>query len=210
VILGWSIFGYRNPILLVNFRLSKPDVVNQIQEAILEGRLEEGSKLPVERELQDIFHTSRGTLREALRVLEQKGLITIKIGMKGGAIVNALSTDQVNESLDLLIQYQKVSLSNLAEFREGVEGIVAGLAVERAQKEDIDHLKQLLAEARDRLEEGESSWDAFIRVDNRIHLALAQIARNPIYESILRTIYDNIHSILNAVSTAIQIRLVCF
>ena len=44
---------------------------------------------------------------------------------------------------------------------------------EWAQKEDIDHLKQLLAEARDRLEEGESSWDAFIRVDNRIHLALA-------------------------------------
>ena len=54
-------------------------------------------------------------------------------------------------------------------------------------------MKQLLTEAKDRLEEGESSWDAFLRVDKRIHMALAQIARNSIYESILRTIYDNIH-----------------
>lgn len=169
------------------------DVVNQIQEAILEGRLEEGSKLPAERELQDIFHASRGTLREALRVLEQKGLITIKTGTKGGAVVNALTTHQMSESLDLLLQYQKVSLSDLAEFREGVEGIVAGLAVERAQEEDIDHLKQLLVEAGECVENGISGWDAFLHVDKRIHMALAQIARNPIYESILRTIYDNIH-----------------
>ncbi|MBN2123894.1 MAG: FadR family transcriptional regulator, partial [Deltaproteobacteria bacterium] len=104
------------------------DVVEQIQEAVLEGRLEPGSKLPSERDLREMFNTSRGTLREALRVLEQKGLISIKTGVTGGAVVNALTTSKVSESLDLLIRYQKVSLSDLAEFREGVEGIVAGLA----------------------------------------------------------------------------------
>ena len=51
------------------------DVVEQIQNAIISGKLEPGSKLPAERELKDMFNTSRGTLREALRVLEQKGLI---------------------------------------------------------------------------------------------------------------------------------------
>lgn len=169
------------------------DVVDQIQEAILDGRLKAGSKLPAERDLQEIFKASRGTLREALRVLEQKGLITIKSGVKGGAVVNALTTHQVSESLDLLIRYQRVSLGDLAEFREGVEGIVAGLAVERAQKGDIEHLKQLLADAKEYLEEGNSGWDAFIQVDNQLHLALARIARNPIYESMLQTIYSNIH-----------------
>jgi len=169
------------------------DVVDQIQEAILQGKLKAGSKLPPERELIDTFKTSRGTLREALRVLEQKGLITIKTGVSGGAFVKALSTHQVSESLDLLIQYERVSLRDLAEFREGVEGIVAGLAVERVKSEDIQYLKKLLADAKTHLDEGASGWDNFIHVDNQLHMALAHIAGNPIYESVLQTIYDNIH-----------------
>jgi GntR family transcriptional repressor for pyruvate dehydrogenase complex len=169
------------------------DVVDQIQEAILQGSLRAGSKLPPERELKEMFKTSRGTLREALRVLEQKGLITIKTGVNGGGIVNALTTHQVSESLDLLIRYQRISLRDLAEFREGVEGIVASLAVERAKNEDISHLKRLLADAKTHLEEGAPGWDEFIRVDNQLHMALAHIAGNPIYKWVLRTIYDNIH-----------------
>jgi len=169
------------------------DVVDQIQEAILQGKLKTGSKLPPERELIDTFKTSRGTLREALRVLEQKGLITIKTGVSGGTFVKTLSTHQVSESLDLLIRYERVSLRDLAEFREGVEGIVADLAVERVKSEDIQYLKKLLADAKAHLDEGASGWDDFIHVDNQLHMALAHIAGNPIYESVLQTIYDNIH-----------------
>ncbi len=169
------------------------DVVEQIQDAILQGKLKPGDKLPPERELKEMFGSSRGTLREALRILEQKGLITIKTGVTGGALVNALTTDQISESLALLLRYQKVSLRDLAEFREGVEGIVASLAVERAKNEDIKHLKRLLADAKTHLEEGASGWDEFIRVDNKLHMALAHIAGNPIYKWVLRTIYDNIH-----------------
>jgi GntR family transcriptional repressor for pyruvate dehydrogenase complex len=169
------------------------DVVDQIQEAVLEGRLKAGSKLPSERELQEIFKASRGTLREALRVLEQKGLIAIKTGVKGGAVVKTPTTSQVSDSLDLLIRYQRVSLRDLAEFREGVEGIVAGLAVERAKTKDIQHLKKLLQEAEEHLAAGETHWDEMIKVDNQLHLALAHMAGNPIYEYILETIYDNIH-----------------
>jgi GntR family transcriptional regulator, transcriptional repressor for pyruvate dehydrogenase complex len=169
------------------------DVVDQIEEAIVQGKLTPGSRLPAERELTDIFKASRGTLREALRVLEQKGLISIKTGVKGGAVVNTLTTHQISESLDLLIRYQRVSLRDLAEFREGVEGMVAALAGQRATKEDIGQLKTLLKKTEQCLEQGPSGWDAFIRMDNQIHMALARMARNPVYESVLQTIYDNIH-----------------
>jgi GntR family transcriptional repressor for pyruvate dehydrogenase complex len=169
------------------------DVVDQIQDAILQGTLNPGDKLPPERELTEMFGASRGTLREALRILEQKGLVTIKTGVAGGAVVNALSTDQMSESLDLLIRYQKVSLKDLAEFREGVEGLVAGLAAERAEGEDIARLEELLAEAKIHREQGISRWDEFIEADNRIHLTLAHIAGNPIYESVLTIVYQNIN-----------------
>jgi GntR family transcriptional repressor for pyruvate dehydrogenase complex len=168
------------------------DVVDQIQDAILQGTLNPGDKLPPERELTEMFGASRGTLREALRILEQKGLITIKTGVAGGAVVNALSTDQMSESLDLLIRYQKVSLKDLAEFREGVEGMVAGLAAERAKAEDIAQLEGILERAKTHLEHGISHWDEFIEADNRIHLMLAHIAGNPIYESVLTIVYRNI------------------
>ena len=169
------------------------DVVDQIQEAILQGKLTPGSRLPAERELTDIFKASRGTLREALRVLEQKGLISIKTGVKGGAVVNQPTTHPISESLDLLIRYQRVLLRDLAEFREGVEGIVAALAAKRATEDDIFSLKGLLKEAGVCLNQGTPGWDDFIRIDNQIHMALAKMARNPVYESVLRTVYDNIH-----------------
>jgi GntR family transcriptional repressor for pyruvate dehydrogenase complex len=169
------------------------DVVEQIQEAVLQGTLNPGDKLPPERELKEMFGASRGTLREALRILEQKGLITIKTGVAGGAVVNALTTDQVSESLDLLIRYQKVSLKDLAEFREGVEGLVAGLAAERAKSDDILRLEEILEEAKNHLERGITRWDEFIEADNRIHLTLAHIAGNPVYESVLKTVYQNIN-----------------
>jgi GntR family transcriptional regulator, transcriptional repressor for pyruvate dehydrogenase complex len=169
------------------------DVVEQIQEAILDGRLKPGTRLPSERRLQEAFSASRGTLREALRVLEQKGLISIRTGVKGGAVVNALTTEQISQSLDLLIRYQRVSLRDLAEFREGVEGNVAVLAVERAGPEDIALLEQLLREAEKNLKKGASGWDEFIRIDNEIHIKIAEIANNPVYISILKTIYGSIN-----------------
>jgi DNA-binding FadR family transcriptional regulator len=169
------------------------DVIDQIQEAILEGRVKVGDRLPAERELKEMFKTSRGTLREALRVLEQKGLIRIKTGVSGGAIVRELTTEQVSQSLALLLRYQRVSLRDLAEFRQGVEGIVTSLGAERAQREDIEHLKQLLGQAGAHARAGVSHWDEFIAMDNALHLAIARIAGNPVYESVLRTVHDHIN-----------------
>ncbi|MBP1727053.1 MAG: GntR family transcriptional regulator, partial [Deltaproteobacteria bacterium] len=81
----------------------------------------------------------------------------------------------------------------LAEFREGVEGLVAALAAQRATKRDVDELGGLLAEARDYLTHGISHWDNFIRVDEQVHLALSRITGNPLFASVLKTVHDNIH-----------------
>ena len=169
------------------------NVVDQIQEAILAGRLRTGEMLPAERELKAMFNVSRGTLREALRVLEQKGLIEIKLGVGGGSVVKTVVTEQVSQSLGLLIQSQKVSLNHLAEFREDVEGIVAAHAAKRRTARDIQNLRQLLEKDRKCVEGGNSRRNAFIEIDKQIHMSLADISGNPIYTSVLHSIHDNIH-----------------
>jgi len=169
------------------------DVVEQIQEAILDGRLTTGQILPAERELKELFNISRGTLREALRVLEQKGLIEIKLGVGGGSVVRAVGTDQISESLGLLIRSQKVSLNHLAQFREDVEGIVAAHAAGNRAAEDIHKLKDLLVNAHACAQKGSSHRDAFIDIDKQIHITMAQITGNPVYISVLTSIHDNIH-----------------
>ena len=108
------------------------DVIEQIQEAILDGQLKAGDTLPPERELKEMFNTSRGTVREALRVLEERGLIQIKLGVGGGAVIRTVTPERASESIGLLIRSNRVSLDHLAELREGIEGNVASLAAARA------------------------------------------------------------------------------
>ena len=168
------------------------DVVEQIQEAIIDGHLKVGDRLPAERELKEMLQTSRSTLREALRVLEQKGLIEIKLGMGGGALVREVTSDLVSESLDLLIRSNQVSLQHIAEFRERVEGDVVRLATLRLTDADVRALEQLLVEARQCLDKGVDGVPDFLSTDQRIHLYFAKITGNPIYISLFKTMHSNI------------------
>jgi DNA-binding FadR family transcriptional regulator len=167
-------------------------VVEQIQEAIIDGQLKVGDRLPAERDLKEMLQTSRSTLREALRVLEQKGLIEIKLGMGGGAVVKTVSSDLVAESLDLLIRSHQVSLRHIAEFRERVEGDVVVLATSRMKASDTRNLKTLLDDARKCVDRGAEAVSDFLTADKNIHLYFAKITGNPIYISILKTIHENI------------------
>jgi DNA-binding FadR family transcriptional regulator len=167
-------------------------VVDQIQEAILDGRLQAGDPLPSEMKLKEMLQTSRGTVREALRVLEQKGLIEIRTGAAGGAVVRVPDESTIIESLDLLVQCRKVTFDQLARFREEVEGGVAALAAVSARNKDIDRLKGLLEEAR-RLADGKSiDPKAFAQLDVRIHIAMAQIGANPLFVAVLRMVHENV------------------
>ncbi len=180
------------------FQTAKPtkvfqEVVSQIEEAILAGRIETGQTLPSERELKAMFQISRGTLREALRVLEQKGLIEIRLGVGGGSVVRSVDAGRVSESLGLLIRSQKVSLSHLTEFRVGVEGIIAAQAAERCSAADIRKLKDLLAVAGGCAKNSSRGRNELLEVDKQIHMTIAAATQNPIYQSVLASIHDNIH-----------------
>lgn len=168
------------------------DLVDQIQAAIMDGRLQPGDRLPSQRELVALFQTSRASIREALRVLEHKGLVEIKLGVSGGAVIKTPGTEPITDVLTLLLQQKRVSADHLAEFRESIEGDVAALAAERASAEAVLHLEDILKQAEDCLgHDGGTPYD-FIRMDIRMHIALAEISGNPVFVAVTRMVHETI------------------
>ncbi len=168
------------------------DVVNQIQEAILDRRLKTGDMLPPERELRETFNISRGTLREALRVLEHKGLIEIRVGTGGGSVVKQAGMEQFTETFTLMIRSGNLSVLDISEFREGIEGKIAWLAAERASDKEIHSLEELLKQAGRYNDKGEAGWQDFLRMDREIHKTLAAISNNSLFQYAAQVVHDNI------------------
>ena len=166
------------------------DVVDQIQEAILNRTLRPGDRLPPERELRETFNISRGTLRESLRVLEQKGLIEIRLGTGGGAVVRSAGTEQLTETLALMIRSGTLSVQDIGEFRQGMEGQIARLAAQRATAEDIASLETLVDKAE--VEACQGAVEPFLDIDQEIHKAMGRIAGNALYRYAAQVVHDNI------------------
>jgi DNA-binding FadR family transcriptional regulator len=165
-------------------------VAQQIESAILSGRLKPGHKLPPEREVIRLFNVSRRTLQEAWRILEQKGLIEIKRGSKGGAFIIDNVRNQVSDSLNLLIRQKKISLAELTEFRIQTEGQVAELAAKNASTADCQELKELILKGKRIVSQDTPHYDEALKLESGLHLKLAEFCGNNLYAIILKTIHD--------------------
>src|SRR5215831_1861530 len=106
----------------------------QIEQKILSGTLRSGDRLPTERELAEQFHASRTAVREAMKILAQKGLVDMRPGR--GTVVIDETSQAMRHSLGLMIRVgQAGSESNLVEVREILEPEIAALAALRATDE---------------------------------------------------------------------------
>jgi len=165
-------------------------VINQLEEAILSGKLKPGQRLPNERELTASFGTSRRTLREAFRVLEQKGLIEVKLGSKGGTFIADQVQERFGETLSLFVQQKSVSYEELAEFRAATEGTVAALSAKRATEEEFALIGQSILEVEALMEEDPLDTQAFVEKEMKLHSTLAQICGNRMYALTVKTVHD--------------------
>src|SRR4030042_1966014 len=116
-------------------------ISDQIRELIFSGVLKPGDKLPPEKQLADQCNTGRMVVREALRILEQSGLIHIKQGSLGGAFVKDPDTTVIVRSISDLIKIGNVTLRELIEARLGIEKVILEFAMMRINKEDLTLLK---------------------------------------------------------------------
>jgi GntR family transcriptional regulator, transcriptional repressor for pyruvate dehydrogenase complex len=150
-------------------------IVHRIKKQITEGRLLAGHKLPAEREMARQFKTSRVSVREAYRSLEEVGVLRIRRGADGGAFIAQLDHEPVLRSLALVLGLGKTSHQELTEARMLIEPPIARLAAFRARKEDIVRLERVL-----RQEEHEAArrTGPFRPTASRFHRAVADCTRN--------------------------------
>ncbi len=169
-------------------------IAEQIEEAIIDGTYAPGDKLPSLQQLQKIVGASQGTLREALRILEQKGLIEIRLGIKGGSFIRESSTESITEGLGLLIRQRTISYSEIAVFRKVVEAGLMKLVVQNATPENVDLLKQKILKMQPFASSGVEGWQTVLDIELEIRKLLIKIADNKMYEAVLVPIHENIFS----------------
>lgn len=157
-------------------------IVDRVEQQILRGKISPGDRLPSERHLAAHLQVSRSSVREAIRVLEEKGLVEIRRGRKGGAYVKPPSQRLSPEGLERL---DRLSLDQITDFRLTIEGHVTGLAARAADAVDIRHLKLRLEKARALMNRGSEQVDAYIEADRNLHICVAQIAGNPLFTQAL-------------------------
>lgn len=133
------------------------DVVAGILRArIVEGVLPDGSRLPKQDELLREFKVSRPSLREALRILEAEGLLSVQRGNVGGAIVRAPTARSSAYMFGLVLQSRHVSLGDLADAIRNVEPLAAALCARRADRHEIvvPRLQSALKDASSAIDDG--------------------------------------------------------
>ena len=160
-------------------------VIEQIMELIKNNELKPGDKLPPERELAEKLSISRGSLREAFRVLESRGFIKSKPG--GGRYIREIRENDHNNTENIILSLEKSSILELLEAREIFEVKIAEIAAQRATLEDIEIIEEALNKMN---QKEELKDDKKTESDTEFHLAIAGASHNFVFINIMRLHLD--------------------
>ncbi len=167
-------------------------IAERLLAQISEKRLRPGDPLPTERELMQSYRVGRSSVREALRILESKGLIK---SANNGAFAIAEYGSMLNHSLHLLLALQETNLRELFEVRKILEVEAAALAATRRTDEDLTRMARSI----DEMVDGLSSQDRYITADLQFHLTVAEATRNRITLHMMHAIRELLHRALGSI-----------
>jgi GntR family transcriptional regulator, transcriptional repressor for pyruvate dehydrogenase complex len=163
-------------------------VSDEIAEHIAAGTLQVGSKLPSERALAEQFGASRNTLREALRSLEQAGLIRLHTGVQGGAIIQNGGGGAIGSNLMDMYHLGGIQPHHLTQARIMYESAIIRVACDKATPQDIAALQENINAAEQARKSG--NFEDRIALHLEFHRMLARIAGNPITMAVMNGVLD--------------------
>ncbi|WP_049574274.1 FadR/GntR family transcriptional regulator [Nonomuraea sp. SBT364] len=154
-------------------------IVEQIEEAVEGGALPPGARLPSERDLMAQFGVSRSTVREALRVLQARGLVRSRPGDPNGAEVLPFSPAALHKSMTTLARVDELSLGELVQFRMVLDASANLLAARLRTEAELAEMDAAIGRMREAVETG---YDAFSAADVAFHDAVARASRNKLIQ----------------------------
>ena len=166
-------------------------LAERLKQEILGDGYNLGAALPTERELVSTTGLSRGSVREALRILEAQGLVHTRAGRYGGTTVSQPTADQLAEHINLFAKGRSVTLSALVEVRLALEPMVAALAAERRTENDLSNLRAI-AERIDWAADNDLS--AFLEENVNWHDAIAAASHNDLLHAFATSVRDEIQA----------------
>jgi GntR family transcriptional regulator, transcriptional repressor for pyruvate dehydrogenase complex len=169
----------------IKVRRISEEIFDQIKSAIMEGKLKPGEKLPTERELMQQLGVSRIPIREALKLLENIGLIDTRQG--GGSYVRSLVTDSIRDPLNLLIKEDIENIFDLMEVRKEIEARSAYHAAQRADDSDIEDIARTIGEMKRYFDADKTPPN---KLDADFHLAISRSSDNTVRSHLMFTIYN--------------------
>ena len=143
-----------------------------------------------------VAQTGRGTLREALRLLEFQGVITLKPGPRGGPVLQDPDASHLASNLVLLMQLKSAPFRNIVEVRTAMEPMISSLAAERMDDEALTDLEGTITQMREEIEDQHSFLDA----NKRFHDIIAWSSGNALFGYII----DSLSGIMDGTAIGID------
>lgn len=162
-------------------------IAREILLKITGQKLAPGSPLPTEAQMMSEYQVGRGTLREALRILEVNGLLSIRPGPGGGPVVMEASTHDFGRMATLFFHARGVTMSDLMEARLIMEPVAARLAAQRRTASDVQMLERLDFTA-------VSEDEVYLSTSSDFHALIAQLAGNGIVAIFCQSLGEVFHA----------------
>ena len=152
-------------------------VAQRIVRDVVRGGLRPGDLLPPERTMLEKYDTGRGTLREALRLLEFQGVIALKPGPRGGPVLLDPDASHLANTVVLLMQLKEAPFRTIVEVRSALEPMISSLAAERISDESLAELGGTIEQMRKNL----GDQHLFLDANKRFHDIIAWSSGNALF-----------------------------
>jgi GntR family transcriptional repressor for pyruvate dehydrogenase complex len=163
----------------INYKVNKTNLYEQIADTLEQAIVRSDDsvkKLPSEQELSSRFNVSRTVIREALKVLKERGLIQPRNGE--GSYISRPKTDTISSAINRLVRMDNISNEELHGIRVILETAAVRLAAIHAKPEDLEHLENILKQMSIRpLTAGRR-----IQIDSEFHITIAHASGNKLLE----------------------------
>lgn len=157
-------------------------VINYIKKQIRSGELSMGGKLPAERELSEILGISRNSVREAIRTLDNMGVISSQQG--AGNFLTGNFENNLVESLSMMFLLNQIDYRQVSELRRALEMEALMLAIDNITDEEIQSLVTIISQL-----ESETEANNVV-LDKKMHYNIALASRNTLIINILQALSE--------------------